>query len=169
MQTLSNAIRDVLNILIAQVLLRRIFERSDIQNQNSCHFLIIIPQQKIKIMLNFKNSFGPHESLLSTWVKAHSFCWFKPVFEMFLTFLGLEFHWSPYSFLHPGRGIRILDILKDGETLTSFLLEDARLPDVVVFQLINAQVRPEQVGRVKKLPSIYLCGTQSLELYMHAK
>ncbi|XP_069718217.1 retinal-specific phospholipid-transporting ATPase ABCA4 isoform X1 [Phaenicophaeus curvirostris] len=43
-----------------------------------------------------------------------------------------------------GRGIRILDILKDGETLSSYLLEDARLPDVVVFQLINAQVRPEQ-------------------------
>uniref|UniRef100_A0A8B9P3H1 P-type phospholipid transporter n=1 Tax=Apteryx owenii TaxID=8824 RepID=A0A8B9P3H1_APTOW len=43
-----------------------------------------------------------------------------------------------------GRGIRILDILKDGETLTSFLLEDADLPDDVVFQLINAQVRPEQ-------------------------
>ncbi|XP_029888453.1 retinal-specific phospholipid-transporting ATPase ABCA4 isoform X4 [Aquila chrysaetos chrysaetos] len=43
-----------------------------------------------------------------------------------------------------GRGIRILDILKDGETLTSFLLEDAGLPDIVVFQLINAQVRPEQ-------------------------
>uniref|UniRef100_A0A8B9C8D0 ATP binding cassette subfamily A member 4 n=1 Tax=Anser brachyrhynchus TaxID=132585 RepID=A0A8B9C8D0_9AVES len=42
-------------------------------------------------------------------------------------------------------GIRILDILKDGETLTSFLLEDAGLPDVVVFQLINAQVRPEQI------------------------
>uniref|UniRef100_A0A8B9MMI9 P-type phospholipid transporter n=1 Tax=Accipiter nisus TaxID=211598 RepID=A0A8B9MMI9_9AVES len=37
-------------------------------------------------------------------------------------------------------GIRILDILKDGETLTSFLLEDAGLPDIVVFQLINAQV-----------------------------
>uniref|UniRef100_A0A8C3D270 P-type phospholipid transporter n=1 Tax=Cairina moschata TaxID=8855 RepID=A0A8C3D270_CAIMO len=65
-------------------------------------------------------------------------------------------------------GIRILDILKDGETLTSFLLEDAGLPDVVVFQLINAQVRPEQVGRVKKLPSVYLCGTQSLELYMQS-
>uniref|UniRef100_A0A8C3CXL4 P-type phospholipid transporter n=1 Tax=Cairina moschata TaxID=8855 RepID=A0A8C3CXL4_CAIMO len=59
-------------------------------------------------------------------------------------------------------------ILKDGETLTSFLLEDAGLPDVVVFQLINAQVRPEQVGRVKKLPSVYLCGTQSLELYMQS-
>ncbi|NXW57022.1 ABCA4 protein, partial [Eurystomus gularis] len=43
-----------------------------------------------------------------------------------------------------GRGIRILDILKDGETLTSFLLEDVGLPDTVVFQLINAQVRPEQ-------------------------
>ncbi|KAM9280081.1 retinal-specific phospholipid-transporting ATPase ABCA4 [Cariama cristata] len=43
-----------------------------------------------------------------------------------------------------GRGIRILDILKDGETLTSFLLEDVGLTDIVVFQLINAQVRPEQ-------------------------
>ncbi|NXF72797.1 ABCA4 protein, partial [Sclerurus mexicanus] len=42
-----------------------------------------------------------------------------------------------------GRGIRILDILKDGETLTSFLLENG-LTDFVVFQLINAQVRPEQ-------------------------
>uniref|UniRef100_A0A8C8BSH2 P-type phospholipid transporter n=1 Tax=Otus sunia TaxID=257818 RepID=A0A8C8BSH2_9STRI len=44
-------------------------------------------------------------------------------------------------------GIRILDILKDGETLTSFLLEHSGLPDAVVFQLLNAQVRPEQVGR----------------------
>ncbi|XP_027550074.1 retinal-specific ATP-binding cassette transporter isoform X3 [Neopelma chrysocephalum] len=43
-----------------------------------------------------------------------------------------------------GRGIRILDILKDGETLTSFLLENVGLSDFVVFQLINAQVRPEQ-------------------------
>uniref|UniRef100_A0A663MFR7 P-type phospholipid transporter n=1 Tax=Athene cunicularia TaxID=194338 RepID=A0A663MFR7_ATHCN len=43
-----------------------------------------------------------------------------------------------------GRGIRILDILKDGETLTSFLLERSSLPDAVVFQLLNAQVRPEQ-------------------------
>ncbi|NXJ15448.1 ABCA4 protein, partial [Odontophorus gujanensis] len=43
-----------------------------------------------------------------------------------------------------GRGIRILDILKDGETLTSFLLENVGLPDAVVFQLVNAQVRPEQ-------------------------
>ncbi|NXA12997.1 ABCA4 protein, partial [Sapayoa aenigma] len=43
-----------------------------------------------------------------------------------------------------GRGIRILDILKDGETLTSFLLENVGLTDFVVFRLINAQVRPEQ-------------------------
>uniref|UniRef100_A0A8C3XG11 ATP binding cassette subfamily A member 4 n=1 Tax=Cyanoderma ruficeps TaxID=181631 RepID=A0A8C3XG11_9PASS len=37
-------------------------------------------------------------------------------------------------------GIRILDILKDGETLTSFLLENVGLTDFVVYQLINAQV-----------------------------
>uniref|UniRef100_A0A8C9NGG6 P-type phospholipid transporter n=1 Tax=Serinus canaria TaxID=9135 RepID=A0A8C9NGG6_SERCA len=43
-----------------------------------------------------------------------------------------------------GRGIRIVDILKDGETLTSFLLENVGLTDFVVYQLINAQVRPEQ-------------------------
>uniref|UniRef100_A0A8C9NKX4 P-type phospholipid transporter n=1 Tax=Serinus canaria TaxID=9135 RepID=A0A8C9NKX4_SERCA len=45
-------------------------------------------------------------------------------------------------------GIRIVDILKDGETLTSFLLENVGLTDFVVYQLINAQVRPEQVGGV---------------------
>ncbi|KAJ6658442.1 hypothetical protein lerEdw1_020146, partial [Lerista edwardsae] len=43
-----------------------------------------------------------------------------------------------------GRGIRIQDILKDRENLTKFLLEDAGLPDMVVYHLINAQVRPEQ-------------------------
>uniref|UniRef100_A0A8C2T8T8 P-type phospholipid transporter n=1 Tax=Coturnix japonica TaxID=93934 RepID=A0A8C2T8T8_COTJA len=75
-------------------------------------------------------------------------------FEMFLNFL--LFQLSLYSFLYPGRGIRILDILKDGETLTSFLLENAGLPDTVVFQLVNAQVRPEQVGGVQKLPVTYL-------------
>uniref|UniRef100_A0A8C8BJC9 P-type phospholipid transporter n=1 Tax=Otus sunia TaxID=257818 RepID=A0A8C8BJC9_9STRI len=58
--------------------------------------------------------------------KVHNFCRFKQGYEL---------------------GIRILDILKDGETLTSFLLEHSGLPDAVVFQLLNAQVRPEQVGR----------------------
>uniref|UniRef100_A0A8C4Y6C3 P-type phospholipid transporter n=1 Tax=Gopherus evgoodei TaxID=1825980 RepID=A0A8C4Y6C3_9SAUR len=43
-----------------------------------------------------------------------------------------------------GRGLRIRDILKEEETLTSFLLNDAGLSDSVVFQLINSQVRPEQ-------------------------
>lgn len=67
---------------------------------------------------------------------------------MFFNSLHLASHSSLHLFLCAGRGIRILDILKDGETLTSFLLEDVGLPDIVVFQLINAQVRPEQVGRV---------------------
>uniref|UniRef100_A0A7N5P0W0 Uncharacterized protein n=1 Tax=Ailuropoda melanoleuca TaxID=9646 RepID=A0A7N5P0W0_AILME len=39
-----------------------------------------------------------------------------------------------------GRGIRIHDVLKDGENLTQFLLEDAGLPDTVVDHLINAIV-----------------------------
>ncbi|XP_025018889.1 retinal-specific ATP-binding cassette transporter [Python bivittatus] len=43
-----------------------------------------------------------------------------------------------------GKGIRIHDILKDGENLTKFLLEDVDLPDTVVYHLINAIVRPEQ-------------------------
>ncbi|XP_035276766.1 retinal-specific phospholipid-transporting ATPase ABCA4-like isoform X2 [Anguilla anguilla] len=43
-----------------------------------------------------------------------------------------------------GRGLKIEDILKDDETLTSFLLRDARLPHSVVYQLMNARVRPEQ-------------------------
>uniref|UniRef100_A0A670J8M4 P-type phospholipid transporter n=1 Tax=Podarcis muralis TaxID=64176 RepID=A0A670J8M4_PODMU len=43
-----------------------------------------------------------------------------------------------------GNGIRIQDILKNGENLTKFLREDARLPDMVVHHLMNAQVRPEQ-------------------------
>ncbi|XP_036410765.1 retinal-specific phospholipid-transporting ATPase ABCA4-like [Megalops cyprinoides] len=43
-----------------------------------------------------------------------------------------------------GRGLKIDSILKEDETLTSFLLRDARLPDSVVYQLINARVRTEQ-------------------------
>ncbi|XP_062920691.1 retinal-specific phospholipid-transporting ATPase ABCA4 [Mobula hypostoma] len=43
-----------------------------------------------------------------------------------------------------GTGIRIKDILKEDETLTSFLLKEIELSDSVVHQLINAQVRPEQ-------------------------
>ncbi|XP_030630578.1 retinal-specific phospholipid-transporting ATPase ABCA4 [Chanos chanos] len=43
-----------------------------------------------------------------------------------------------------GRGLKIEDILKDDETLTSFLLRDAGLSDSVVNQLTNALVRVEQ-------------------------
>lgn len=37
------------------------------------------------------------------------------------------------------------DILKEDETLTAFLLRDARLSEGVVHDLTNAQVRVEQV------------------------
>ncbi|XP_060722830.1 retinal-specific phospholipid-transporting ATPase ABCA4 isoform X1 [Tachysurus vachellii] len=43
-----------------------------------------------------------------------------------------------------GRGLKIEDVLKDDETLTSFLLRDAGLSDSVVHQLTNARVRVEQ-------------------------
>ncbi|XP_058274218.1 retinal-specific phospholipid-transporting ATPase ABCA4 [Hemibagrus wyckioides] len=43
-----------------------------------------------------------------------------------------------------GKGLKIEDILKDDETLTSFLLRDAGLSDSVVHQLTNARVRVEQ-------------------------
>uniref|UniRef100_A0A663MJ03 P-type phospholipid transporter n=1 Tax=Athene cunicularia TaxID=194338 RepID=A0A663MJ03_ATHCN len=59
-------------------------------------------------------------------------------------------------------------ILKDGETLTSFLLERSSLPDAVVFQLLNAQVRPEQVGIDDSYQNVNLCGIQSLELHMQS-
>ncbi|XP_076838313.1 retinal-specific phospholipid-transporting ATPase ABCA4 [Brachyhypopomus gauderio] len=43
-----------------------------------------------------------------------------------------------------GRGLKIADVLKDDETLTSFLLRDAGLSDSVVNQLTNALLRVEQ-------------------------
>uniref|UniRef100_A0A7N6FL20 P-type phospholipid transporter n=1 Tax=Anabas testudineus TaxID=64144 RepID=A0A7N6FL20_ANATE len=44
-----------------------------------------------------------------------------------------------------GRGVKVESILKDDETLTSFLLRDIPLTESVVYQLVNAQIRPEQV------------------------
>lgn len=49
---------------------------------------------------------------------------------------------------HPcasGRGVKVEAILKDDEMLTSFLLRDVPLTQSVVNQLVNAQIRPEQV------------------------
>ncbi|XP_077412565.1 retinal-specific phospholipid-transporting ATPase ABCA4 isoform X2 [Vanacampus margaritifer] len=43
-----------------------------------------------------------------------------------------------------GHGLKIEDILKDDEVLTAFLLRDAELPESVVYQLTNAQIRIEQ-------------------------
>ncbi|XP_023383901.1 retinal-specific ATP-binding cassette transporter [Pteropus vampyrus] len=43
-----------------------------------------------------------------------------------------------------GKGIRILDVLKDEETLTLFLMKNIGLSDSVVHLLVNSQVRPEQ-------------------------
>lgn len=47
-----------------------------------------------------------------------------------------------------GRGVKVEAILKDDETLTSFLLRDIPLTQSVVNQLLNAQIRPEQVWTV---------------------
>lgn len=44
-----------------------------------------------------------------------------------------------------GRGLKIDDILKDDEVLTAFLLRDAGLSDSIVHQLVNAEIRLEQV------------------------
>ncbi|KAJ8278009.1 hypothetical protein GJAV_G00082740 [Gymnothorax javanicus] len=43
-----------------------------------------------------------------------------------------------------GRGLKIEDILKDNETLTTYLLGEVGLTDSVVHQLVYAKVRPEQ-------------------------
>ncbi|KAG8436753.1 hypothetical protein GDO86_007731 [Hymenochirus boettgeri] len=51
---------------------------------------------------------------------------------------------STFFFLVCRRGIRVMDILKDDEILTLFLLRDIRLSDSVVHQLLNAQIRIEQ-------------------------
>ena len=53
-------------------------------------------------------------------------------------------HKLPLS-LFVGRGVKVETILKDDETLTSFLLRDIPLTESVVYQLVNAQIRPEQV------------------------
>lgn len=44
-----------------------------------------------------------------------------------------------------GRGLKIRDILKDDEVLTAFLLRDADLSESIVYQLVNAKIRLEQV------------------------
>lgn len=43
------------------------------------------------------------------------------------------------------RGLKIGDVLKDDEVLTAFLLRDAELSESIVYQLVNAKIRLEQV------------------------
>ncbi|TDH05945.1 hypothetical protein EPR50_G00127620 [Perca flavescens] len=43
-----------------------------------------------------------------------------------------------------GRGLKIDNILKDDEVFTAFLLENANLPESIVYQLVNAEIRLEQ-------------------------
>lgn len=64
----------------------------------------------------------------------HLFMGFNPCVPLSWLFVFLE-----------GRGLKIGDILKDDEVLTAFLLRDAELSDSVVYQLINAKIRLEQV------------------------
>uniref|UniRef100_A0A7M4FEB7 P-type phospholipid transporter n=1 Tax=Crocodylus porosus TaxID=8502 RepID=A0A7M4FEB7_CROPO len=59
----------------------------------------------------------------------------------FFNSIYLTSHCPPHCLpLHSGRGLRIRDILKDGETLTSYLLDVVGLSDFVVFQLMNSQL-----------------------------
>lgn len=50
-----------------------------------------------------------------------------------------------FLLLFEGRGLKIGDILKDDEVLTAFLLRDAELSESIVYQLVNAKLRVEQV------------------------
>ncbi|XP_062335379.1 retinal-specific phospholipid-transporting ATPase ABCA4-like isoform X2 [Osmerus eperlanus] len=67
-----------------------------------------------------------------------------------------------------GRGVKVEDILKDDETLTSYLLRDVRLPESVVFQLVNAQIRPEEFA--SGVPDLHLkdiaCSQTLLERFL---
>ncbi|XP_034027520.1 retinal-specific phospholipid-transporting ATPase ABCA4-like [Thalassophryne amazonica] len=67
-----------------------------------------------------------------------------------------------------GRGIKVETILKDDEILTSFLLRDVPLSERVVYQLVNAQIRPEQFAF--GVPDLHLkdiaCNTKLLERFL---
>ncbi|XP_005744934.1 retinal-specific phospholipid-transporting ATPase ABCA4a isoform X1 [Pundamilia nyererei] len=74
--------------------------------------------------------------------------------------------------IHPekvsGRGVKVETILKDDETLTSFLLRDIPLTESVVYHLVNAQIRPEQFAF--GVPDLHLkdiaCSLNLLERFL---
>uniref|UniRef100_A0A452I3H1 P-type phospholipid transporter n=1 Tax=Gopherus agassizii TaxID=38772 RepID=A0A452I3H1_9SAUR len=90
-------------------------------NMNNPCFRSPTPGESLGIVSNYNNSMGLSRGFFNSPCPA-SQC---------------SLHCFP---LHSGRGLRIRDILKEEETLTSFLLNDAGLSDSVVFQLINSQV-----------------------------
>ncbi|CAN9506482.1 unnamed protein product [Ophioblennius macclurei] len=67
-----------------------------------------------------------------------------------------------------GRGVKVETILKDDETLTSFLLRDIPLTESVVYHLVNAQIRPEQFAF--GVPELHLkdiaCSLDLLERFL---
>ncbi|XP_078147403.1 retinal-specific phospholipid-transporting ATPase ABCA4a isoform X1 [Centroberyx gerrardi] len=67
-----------------------------------------------------------------------------------------------------GRGVKVEDILKDDEILTSFLLRDVPLTESVVYQLVNARIRPEQFSY--GVPDLHLkdiaCSLDLLERFL---
>uniref|UniRef100_A0A9J7ZMC1 ATP-binding cassette, sub-family A (ABC1), member 4a n=1 Tax=Cyprinus carpio carpio TaxID=630221 RepID=A0A9J7ZMC1_CYPCA len=67
-----------------------------------------------------------------------------------------------------GRGVKVEDILKDDETLTSYLLRDVPLSDSVVDQLVRSQIRPEQFAY--GVPDLHLkdiaCSRTLLERFL---
>lgn len=78
----------------------------------------------------------PAEHLLSVEVQ-HSF--------ILLKFFALASCSHILFISSAGRGVKVEDILKDDETLTSYLLRDVPLTESVVDQLVRSQIRPEQV------------------------
>uniref|UniRef100_A0A665X1X1 P-type phospholipid transporter n=1 Tax=Echeneis naucrates TaxID=173247 RepID=A0A665X1X1_ECHNA len=67
-----------------------------------------------------------------------------------------------------GRGVKVEAILKDDETLTSFLLRDVPLSESVVNHLVSAQIRPEQFA--SGVPDMHLkdiaCSLNLLERFL---
>ncbi|CAL8402339.1 unnamed protein product [Gadus morhua 'NCC'] len=67
-----------------------------------------------------------------------------------------------------GRGVKVEDILQDDEVLTSFLLRDVPLTQSVVYNLVNAQIRPEQFAG--GVPDLHLkdiaCSLSLLERFL---
>uniref|UniRef100_A0A669EAL6 P-type phospholipid transporter n=1 Tax=Oreochromis niloticus TaxID=8128 RepID=A0A669EAL6_ORENI len=68
-----------------------------------------------------------------------------------LFFAGFDLSLSLLMIFCLGRGLKVDDILKDDEVLTAFLLRDAGLSESIVHQLVNAQIRLEQVDLFRKI------------------